>query len=219
MQNGKKQIAITPVQGNEVGTTITRPLHPDVGNVTDIDYYKDIYGGLILRVVTFEDCDKVGMPNICPGDAGNGKIIIIGDCSGEIGGDPSSATEAQPVESYKSAYKSNFPSSSNNSFKIPDIGGGDGFGKSANCKKVLGDSGYNLVNGLIKIVRILAPIVATLIAMITLIPAITAKDEDKVKAATKKCVIIGIVLLVIEVIPYIVRLIGVIIGYDLSCIG
>ena len=103
--------------------------------------------------------------------------------------------------------------------EIPDIGGGDGFGKSANCKKIFGENGYNIVNGLIKIVRILAPIVATLVAMITLIPAITAKDEDKVKAATKKCVTIGIVLLVIEVIPYIVRLIGVIIGFDLSCIG
>ncbi len=129
------------------------------------------------------------------------------------GSAPSAEPPADSIQSYN-----NLPPS-NNSFKIPDIGGGDGFGKSANCKKVLGDSGYNLVNGLIKIVRILAPIVATLVAMITLIPAITAKDEDKVKAATKKCVTIGIVLLVIEVIPYIVRLIGVIIGYDLSCIG
>ena len=104
-------------------------------------------------------------------------------------------------------------------FIIPDIGGGSGFGKKANCKQTLGDNGYKIINGLIRIVRILAPIVAILVSMITLIPAVTAKDENKVKEATRKCVTIGIVLLVIEVIPYIVRLIGTILDFDLSCIG
>ena len=125
---------------------------------------------------------------------------------------PSQIQYGDSIQSYNSM-------SSSNSFKIPDIGGDTGFGKSANCKKVFGDAGYKIINGLIRLLRILAPIVAILIAMITLIPAVTAKDESKVKAATKKCVTIGIVLLIIEVIPYLIRLVGVILDFDLSCIG
>ena len=104
-------------------------------------------------------------------------------------------------------------------FKIPELGEGSGFGKKANCKQVLGTNGYRIVNGLISIVRILAPIVAILVAMIDLLPGVTTKDEKKIKESTRKCVTIGIVLLVIEVIPYIVRLIGAIFEFDLTCIG
>ena len=138
-------------------------------------------------------------------------------CNIEVGypgsSSPSQQQYGDSIQSYNSMYASRY------SFKIPDIGGGTGFGSTANCKKIFGDAGYKIVNGLIRIIRILAPIVAILVSMITLIPAVTAKDEVKVKAATKKCVTIGIVLLVIEVIPYIVRLIGVILDFDLSCIG
>ena len=138
-------------------------------------------------------------------------------CNIEVGypgsSSPSQQQYGDSIQSYNSMSASRY------SFKIPDIGGGTGFGSTANCKKIFGDAGYKIVNGLIRIIRILAPIVAILVSMITLIPAVTAKDEVKVKAATKKCVTIGIVLLVIEVIPYIVRLIGVILAFDLSCIG
>ena len=106
-------------------------------------------------------------------------------------------------------------------FIVPAPGGGS-FGKSANCLAIMGGSdgaAYRIINGAVNIIRILAPIVAIVNAMIVLMPAITAKDETGLKKATKKCVIIGVVLLIIEVFPYVVRLIGAVFGFDLSCIG
>ena len=106
-------------------------------------------------------------------------------------------------------------------FIIPAPGGGS-FGRSASCQETMGGEGgaaYKIINGSVNIIRILAPIVAIVNAMIVLMPAITAKDETGLKKATHKCVIIGVVLLIIEVFPYVVRLIGAVFGFDLSCIG
>ncbi len=102
-------------------------------------------------------------------------------------------------------------------FNVPSPGGG-GFGNEADCKKTVGAAGYTIIHGVLRAVQLLAPVVAIVIAMITLIPAVTAKDEMGIKKATKTCVTIGVVLVVIEVMPYIVLLIGRILGYDLTCL-
>ena len=54
--------------------------------------------------------------------------------------------------------------------------------------------------------------------MMTLIPAVVNKDPEALKKAGNKCVKIAAILLVIGVFPSILRVIGKIFGYDLSCI-
>ncbi len=102
-------------------------------------------------------------------------------------------------------------------FKIPTPGGA-GFGREADCSEVMKGPGYTMIHGIVRAVQLLAPVVAIVIAMITLMPAVTAKDEAGIKKASKTCVTIGVVLVVIEVMPYIVLLIGRILGYDLTCL-
>ena len=128
------------------------------------------------------------------------------------GTSPEAEPDADEIETHNT---------STSTFVVPAPGGGS-FGKSANCLAIMGGSdgaAYKIINGAVNIIRILAPIVAIVNAMIVLMPAITAKDETGLKTATKKCVIIGVVLLIIEVFPYVVRLIGAVFGFDLSCIG
>ena len=54
--------------------------------------------------------------------------------------------------------------------------------------------------------------------MMTMVSAVTSKDPGMIKKAGEKCMKMGVVLLVIGVFPTIIRVIGRLFGYDLSCI-
>ena len=54
--------------------------------------------------------------------------------------------------------------------------------------------------------------------MIIMIPAVVAKDADGLKKASLKCVKIAVVLAIIEIFPTIIKLVGIIFGFDVSCI-
>ena len=54
--------------------------------------------------------------------------------------------------------------------------------------------------------------------MMSLIPAVVSKEPEALKKAGNKCLKMGVILLVIGVFPTILRVIGKIFGYDLSCI-
>ncbi len=100
----------------------------------------------------------------------------------------------------------------------PEIGGG-GFGKyGTECVDILGQNMTKIVHGLITVMRIFGAIVAIVHGMILLIPAVVAKDAEAFKKATSKCVKLLIVLAAIGIFPAIVRLIGTLLGYDVSCV-
>ena len=54
--------------------------------------------------------------------------------------------------------------------------------------------------------------------MTLLIPPIMNGDKETLQKAGKKCIKLGIVLLIIGVFPTIVRFIGTVFNYDISCI-
>lgn len=86
------------------------------------------------------------------------------------------------------------------------------------CSKVLGTSVITIVHGSVNMVRIFAVIIAIANAIITLVPAVIAKDAEALKKATHKCVVMGVVLAAIGIFPSIVRLITSIFGFDTTCI-
>ncbi len=86
------------------------------------------------------------------------------------------------------------------------------------CSEIVGNNGIRIISSSINIVRILSPIVAIVNCMLILLPAITANDAMALKKSTSKCVTIGAVLLLVEIFPILVKLIGTIFNYDLTCL-
>jgi len=103
---------------------------------------------------------------------------------------------------------------------VPDMSeSGRSFGgSSGNCASVLGNNGVKIVKGLINILRIGGAIFAIVNAMIKLIPAVVSKDAEGLKKASRTCVNMAIVLAIIGVFPSVVKLIGTIFDWDISCI-
>ena len=99
--------------------------------------------------------------------------------------------------------------------EVPDGGFGSGYDK---CTTLLGPNLTKIVSVGITAIQIIGAILAIVKGMITLIPAIMAKDSDGLKKSQKKLVLMAIILLCIFLLRYLVRWIGSILGYDISCI-
>lgn len=98
---------------------------------------------------------------------------------------------------------------------IPDYG----FGESkTTCAELLGTNLTKIVNTVLVLFRIAGAILSIVFGMLALIPAVVSKDQDALKKAGKKCVNMGIVLVLILLLPSLLVLIGNLFGYDLSCI-
>lgn len=96
---------------------------------------------------------------------------------------------------------------------------GQGFGEGGeSCEAIVGPNIAKLIKMSLNILRIIGAIIAIVNGMMTLIPAVVNKDPEALKKAGNKCVKIAAILLVIGVFPSILRVIGKIFGYDLSCI-
>lgn len=94
-----------------------------------------------------------------------------------------------------------------------------GFGMdSLTCKQILGPNLTKLVHVGIKAIQIIGAILAIVKGMMTLIPAVMAKDAEGLKKAQKTLVTMAIILLCIFLLPYFVRWIGNLLGYDISCL-
>ena len=94
-----------------------------------------------------------------------------------------------------------------------------GFGQNTmTCAQILGPNLTKLVHAGITAIQIIGAILAIVKGMITLIPAIMAKDADALKKAQKTLVLMAIVLLCIFLLRYLIRWIGNILGYDISCL-
>ena len=98
-------------------------------------------------------------------------------------------------------------------FDPPEINGGI-FGRGGSCSQILGTNGIKILKGVITTVRIVAPIIAIINAMIILLPAVTSKDADGLKKASSKCVKLAVILAVIEIFPSVIKLIGALFGWD-----
>ncbi len=105
------------------------------------------------------------------------------------------------------------------STKYEDNMSAGGFGKEGQtCIEVVGESLSKIIKTTINILRIAGAVIAILKGMTLLIPPIVNKDADSLKKAGNKCVKLGIVLLLIGVFPTIIRFIGYLFKYDVTCI-
>lgn len=101
------------------------------------------------------------------------------------------------------------------SVNLPDMG----FGESkTTCAELLGANLTKIVDAILVIIRIAGAVLAVVFGMLALVPAVVSKDQDALKKAGKKCVNMGIVLVLILLLPSLLVLIGNLFGYDLSCI-
>ena len=90
-------------------------------------------------------------------------------------------------------------------------------GKHLNCKDLLGKDLTAIVKAAIRIMQIVAAIIAILKGMITVIPAVAAKDADALKKASKTLITMAIILLIVLLLPLFVKVIGQMLDFDLSC--
>ena len=92
------------------------------------------------------------------------------------------------------------------------------FASHESCSSLLGENLTKIVKAGIRIIQIAAAIIAIVNGMIILIPAVMAKDADGLKAASKKLVLMAIILAAVFLFPTLLRLIGNIFKFDISCI-
>ena len=94
-----------------------------------------------------------------------------------------------------------------------------GFGTgSQTCRELLKPNLIKIIKLAMNTLRIVGAIIAIIKGMTLLIPPIINGEADKLKQAGRKCVKLGIVLLIIGVFPTIINFIGYVLKYDLSCI-
>ena len=86
------------------------------------------------------------------------------------------------------------------------------------CGELLGPNGVKLIKFAINSIRLIAAIIAIVNGMMIMIPPITSKDYSSLQKAAKKLVFMLIILLAILMLPTIIRIIGRVFEYDLSCI-
>lgn len=94
-----------------------------------------------------------------------------------------------------------------------------GFGEGGEeCIEIVGENLSKIIRLSVNVLRIAGAIIAIIKGMTLLIPPIMNGDAKALQAAGKKCVKLGIVLLIIGVFPTVIRFIGLVFNYDLSCI-
>lgn len=97
----------------------------------------------------------------------------------------------------------------------PDL---DIYGGSMTCVQLLGPGLTKILNFAIDSIRIIGVIASIVMAMVTLIPAVNKGDQGELNNAIRKCIWIAVVLCIIVLFPLIVRVIGKLFGFDISCI-
>jgi len=96
-------------------------------------------------------------------------------------------------------------------FEIPS-------GNLSGCDQILGKNLTALVKTSITILQIIAAVIAIIKGMMVLIPPILAKDADALKKASKTLTTMAIILVIIFLFKPLLRFIGGILDFDVSCI-
>ena len=100
---------------------------------------------------------------------------------------------------------------------VPTIPGSNDNSKKE-CSKVLGKNFTQIVKTSIVIIQVVAAIIAIVKGMMVLIPPILSKDSDALKKAFKTLTTMAIILVIIFLFKPLLRFIGNILDFDLSCI-
>ena len=90
--------------------------------------------------------------------------------------------------------------------------------ESMTCADILGPNLIKILKLFIAVIRIAGAIIAIITGMLSYIPAIVSDDASALKKANKKLIMILIILVVIGLFPTLIRVIGRIAGFDLSCL-
>ncbi len=100
--------------------------------------------------------------------------------------------------------------------KVPEIPTED---PSKNtCEQILGENLTAILKVAITIMQIVGAIIAIVKGMMTLIPPILAKDADALKKASKTLVTMAIILVIIFLFRPLLRFLGNLLDFDISCI-
>ena len=94
-----------------------------------------------------------------------------------------------------------------------DIAGG-----TTSCAELLGNNLVLVLRFSINAIRIIGVIVAIVMAMTKLLPAVNKGDAKELNAALRKCIWIAIVLIIVVMFPTLVKIIGKLFGFDISCL-
>lgn len=212
IENNTKYIEIKLKKGKEERDSTFHALMPTVGSTLEIDYFQKNYGGLPIKVETFDKCDSMPQTKTCEVFDSNTKIFIGSDCSNEYNGDTDTEKSTETKEEYEENYESKYGSYNGT---LTTQGFGEG-GQS--CIDVVGENLSKMIKLSINVLRIAGAIIAIIKGMTLLIPPIMDGDKASLQKAGKKCIKLGIILLIIGVFPTIIRFMGYIFKYDLSCI-
>ena len=99
-------------------------------------------------------------------------------------------------------------------FKTPNL---DFNTDKQTCSQILGSNLTEVVRVGIKLIQVAGAIIAIVNGMLALIPAVLAKDADGLQKASKKIVNMVIILAAIFILPSIIKLIGNLFSYDVTC--
>lgn len=89
--------------------------------------------------------------------------------------------------------------------------------KDLTCEEMLGKNLTKILKFALEVLSIAGAIIAIVNSMISLIPALIAKDAEALKKAQSKCITMAIVLVLILLLPTLLTFMGKIFGYDLTC--
>ncbi len=89
--------------------------------------------------------------------------------------------------------------------------------KDLTCEEMLGKNLTKILKFALEVLSIAGAIIAIVNSMISLIPALIAKDAEALKKAQSKCITMAIVLVLILLLPTLITFMGNIFGYDLTC--
>lgn len=89
---------------------------------------------------------------------------------------------------------------------------------SMSCSQLMGSNLLLVIKFSINAIRIIGVIAATVMGMTTFFKALNKGDAGELNKALKKCVWLGMALIVVVMFPTLLKVIGKLFGFDISCL-
>ena len=86
------------------------------------------------------------------------------------------------------------------------------------CEELLGSNLTKVVNVGITAIRVVGALITIVFGILTYVPAVTGDNPELLKKANSKAIKMGIILILIILLPSLVKIIGNIFDFDLSCL-
>lgn len=145
---------------------------------------------------------KVSDGNLCP--------LLTKDNNGNV-------EEVTSSEELKELLKQNDVASGT----VKDIDVPDGWkisDEDMTCEELLGSNLTKVVNVGITAIRVVGALITIVFGILTYVPAVTGDNPELLKKANSKAIKMGIILIIILLLPTLVKIIGNIFDFDLSCL-